>query len=221
MTKARRYSGHNLAQRLFDSLPKRWDGMQCILELKTVDYNWRQMEWIGWWFEYKAKEVLSALGARPGSAFGSVTFDCFLDGVWDFKSHPDGKSKWAYLNDEDAHGHLGWLIAIGDAEYDDSGAFKTWHDALKGSPSSYVRRGNAIGRKSRKRKIAFNLRSIIWIEFRSAAEIRVALNAGWMCRGMQAGQRNSNGAPRNPKYGFSLTRWRSYLGPLKGGAYPS
>jgi len=201
--------------------------MQCVQELKLADYNWRQMEWIGWWFEYKAKEILSALGAMPGSAFGSVKFDCFLDGVWDFKSHPQGTKTWAYLNDEDAvdeclkqHHHLGWLIAVGDAEYDLSGMFKQWHDALKGKPSAYVVEGKAIGRRSRRRKSAFKLQAIIWVEFRSGTELQDAIRAGWMCAGMQQGQRNSNGAARKPKYGFSLPRWRSYRGPLKGGQYP-
>lgn len=227
MTEKMTYSGQQIAKLLFDALPKRWDGMQCIQELKLADYNWKQMEWIGWWFEYKAKEILSGFGALPGSSFGSVKFDCFLDGVWDFKSHPLGKNKWAYLNDEDAvdacvqtHRHLGWLIAVGDAEYDESGFFKTWHDTLKGKPSAYVLAGHAIGRKSRRRKAAFNLNAVVWIEFRSEAEVQSAIQAGWLCRGMQSGQRNSDGSPRKPKYGFSHTRWRAYSGSVKGGQYP-
>lgn len=228
MAKKTKYSGGQIAEILFKALLPRWDGMQCVLDMQLGgDPNWPQMEWIGWWFEYKAKEILSALGAKPGSAFGSVKFDCFLDGVWDFKSHPIGKKTWAYLNDEEAvdaclktHSHLGWLIAIGQAEYDTTGFFKTWHDALKGKPSAYVLQGQKIGRKSRRRKSAFNLEAIVWVEFHSKAELSSAISAGWIRRGMQQGQQNSNGTPRKPKYGFSLNRWRTYSGPLKGGQFP-
>ena len=186
------------------------------------------MEWIGWWFEHKAKEILTAHGATEARDFGSVKFDCFLDGVWDFKSHPNGKSKWAYLNDEDAvneclstYRHIGWIIAVGKAEYDSNGLFKRWHDALKGEPSDYVQEGNLIGRSSRRRKTSFELEAIVWVEFRSQEELEIAIEAGWIRRGMQQGQRNSNGRPRKSKYGFCLSRWRTYSGPLKGGAYPS
>lgn len=35
-------------------LPTKWEGKSAILELKSADYMWRQMEWIGWYLEYKA-----------------------------------------------------------------------------------------------------------------------------------------------------------------------
>ncbi len=39
-------------------LKRNWNGKQCITESKEADYNWRQMEWIGWYFEYKSRRVL-------------------------------------------------------------------------------------------------------------------------------------------------------------------
>ncbi len=33
-------------------LPISWDGRSCVLELKEADYNWRQMEWWEFYFEF-------------------------------------------------------------------------------------------------------------------------------------------------------------------------
>ena len=212
-------TGQQLAEHLIKSLPSYWDGKQCILELKTAEYQWKQMEWIGWWFEHKAREILAPLGATRGPKFGNMVFDCWIDRPWDFKTHPikPGKSDFAYLNDEEAvndclnqHGFLGLLIAVGDADYDTSGAFKAWHDKLKGKPSAYVQQGLTIGRASRKRKHGFNLREVVWLEFKTLTELKSAIQSGWLKPGMQTGQQNSNGAPRRAKYGFSYNRWRSY-----------
>ena len=218
-------SATSIAQALAISIPEYWDGKACVEELKAADYNWRQMEWIGWWFEYRALRILRSMGATQGPTLGSVAFDCMLDGVWDFKTHPKrGKGvDYAYLNDEDAvntclssYGHVGWLIAAGQAVYDIDGEFKKWHDELKGSVSAYVRQGQAIGRRSRLRKAAFRLEEIIWIEFRSAADVNSAVAARVLQRGLQAGQQNADGSARNPKYGFSYLRWRTYVS--SGGA---
>ena len=38
---------------LNSTLPKKVDGKAAILELKQAGYQWRQMEWIGWYFEHK------------------------------------------------------------------------------------------------------------------------------------------------------------------------
>ncbi len=153
--------GSVIARYLTERLPRYWDGKACIEELRHADYQWKQMEWIGWWFEYRAMQLLAPLGAQVGPTFGSVTFDCSLNGVWDFKTHPrkPKESGHAYLNDEEAvdsciasHQHLGWIIAVGTAVYDETGDFKRWHDELKGAESKYVAAGRKTGRKSRKRK---------------------------------------------------------------------
>lgn len=217
--------GERIARRLAVSLPKRWEGKNCILELKEADYHWRQMEWIGWWFEHRAKRIVKEMGGGEGPEFGHVVFDCSFDGTWDFKSHPlgSGSGGWAYLNDESAveasihqGGHVGWIIAVGSAEYDKGGEFKAWHERLKGEESEYVRRGRRIGRPSRRRKSAFVLEEIVWFEFRDVPSLSQAIRHGWMKRGMQQGQRNSDGTPRAPKFGFSHSRWRSYCDSAEG-----
>lgn len=212
-------TGRLLAETLVASLPKRWDGRDCIRELKAENYHWRQMEWIGWWFEFKAKQILTAVGGTAGPRFGNMVFDFSLNGTWDFKTHPTNSrsSGSAYLNDQEAvddclrtSSHVGWIIAVGEAEYDETGQFKVWHDELKGAESAYVREGRAVGRRSRRRKCAFQLREIAWFEFKSAAQLQEAIDAGWLCSGMQAGQQNADGTARRPKYGFSHARWRTY-----------
>ena len=214
-------NGKQIAETLARALPKHWDGEACVSELHAADHQWRQMEWIGFWFEYRARQILAPLGATRGPTFGNMCFDCAINGVWDFKSHPTGgaASKMAYLNDEEAvleclklEQHLGWIIAVGEASYDTDGQFKTWHDRLKGNESDYVQAGRKIGRASRRRKAAFELKGIVWFEFRSATELDTAVRAGWMSRGMQAAQRNSDGNARRAKFGFSYSRWRAYSG---------
>ena len=42
-----------LLKRDLSRLPKFWDGKSCVLELKDADYQWKQMEWWAFYFEYK------------------------------------------------------------------------------------------------------------------------------------------------------------------------
>ena len=37
-----------------------WDGKQCVEYLQKHNYQWKQMEWIGWYFEHRAKQILDA-----------------------------------------------------------------------------------------------------------------------------------------------------------------
>jgi len=118
-----------ISQILRQGLPDKWDGKQCILELKNANYQWRQMEWIGWYFEYKAINLLQArFGIRPGPSFGFTRFDFKLNFVWDFKSYPLNSTShpWVIVNDREAidkciasFGGVGVVIAEGEVEYDD------------------------------------------------------------------------------------------------------
>lgn len=40
-----------IKRKLID-LPRNWDGKQCVLELKEANYNWKQMEWWAFYFEF-------------------------------------------------------------------------------------------------------------------------------------------------------------------------
>jgi len=48
------------------NLPKFWEGKSCVLELKEADYNWRQMEWCGWYFEFKVRQMFADKFVFPG-----------------------------------------------------------------------------------------------------------------------------------------------------------
>ena len=91
---------------LLSEIVSNWDGKKCILELKKAKYQWRQMEWIGWYFEYKAYQVLSSkLGGETGPKYGRTQFDYLRNGfVWDFKAHIESSSShpWAIMNDCEA-----------------------------------------------------------------------------------------------------------------------
>ncbi len=210
-------TGHRIGDLLLSQMRGRWDGRVCVEYLRRFDYQWRQMEWIGWYFEQRARSVLvEALGGGPGPCYGNVEFDYACDGVWDFKAHPTNQAAgWAYLNDVEAvrtcvheHRHLGWVIAHGTADYDATGTFKAWHDALKGKTSAYEVERIRRGAKSRRRKVAFSLEGVAVVEFHGRDDLDAAVRAGWLREDMQERQRNADGSPRAAKYGINLSLWR-------------
>ncbi|MDO8873674.1 MAG: hypothetical protein Q7V05_13240 [Methanoregula sp.] len=126
------------------------DGKAAIIELKEVDYQWKQMEWIGWYSEHKLFTILTQkIGGRKGPAFGNTTFDYQKNYVWDFKAHPGKNPKEKInepmiLNDREAldlciqqYQGIGFIVVHGQAVFDSSGEFKAWHDELKGGHSTY------------------------------------------------------------------------------------
>ena len=50
--------------------------------------HWRQMEWIGFYFQFLCDQRLTALGEIPGPKYGRSEFDGFFEIPWDFKAHP-------------------------------------------------------------------------------------------------------------------------------------
>jgi hypothetical protein len=193
------------------SLPTHWDGRQAILELKDADYQWRQMEWIGWFFEFRACEALrERFGNHPGPTYGKTRFDFQLGNVWDFKAHSAGGSSWTIINDQEAvdfcirdHGGLGVALAIGTAQYDDArGTFKAWHDTLKGGLSAFERERVGRGAPSRRRKTAFDLRRYLFL-WLTRNLIDRGLTRGWIDE-FQRDMRNAGGSPRRPKYKIDL-----------------
>ena len=47
-----------------ETIPKIWDGKTSILELKENNFQWRQTEWIGFWFELWCRKNLNQLPTR-------------------------------------------------------------------------------------------------------------------------------------------------------------
>ena len=78
----------SIGNRLKFSLPKQWDGKSCVSQMKDSGCrHWRQMEWIGFYFQFCCDMYLPEVMKIPGPKYGRVEFDGFLDIPWDFKAH--------------------------------------------------------------------------------------------------------------------------------------
>jgi hypothetical protein len=201
----------SLFDQLLKVLPRYVDGKKAILEMRDGgSTNWRQMEWIGFWFEFfLEKNLIPILGGARGPTFGTTQFDFKKKFVWDLKAHPSG-AKNLILNDqiaikkciESEHG-LGFIIISGSAKYDSNGGFKKWHDILKGGTSAYEKNRIARGASSRRRKISFEPENLHALWFDDIGDINSAVNNGWL-KSFQTDMKNSNGKPRPAKFQFNL-----------------
>ena len=199
-------------EKLLVRMPSRWDGRKAILEMRDAEYaHWKQMEWIGFYFQFLCDTKLVPLVKIPGPKYGRVEFDGFLEIPWDFKVHPNKnakghENKYVIVNDRLAilraikeFGAAGLVLAIGDAEYNDENrSFQIWHKELKGGLSKYEKQRILRKAPSRLRKTAFRLR-----------EIRLILLDDKKVRGLglfQGGFRNSDGRPRKAKVLLNLDK---------------
>jgi len=195
-------------------LPKTIDGKVAVLAMKDGgSKNWRQMEWIGWWFEHFVEtEIKPRIGNTVGPKYGHTTFDFKLNYVWDLKAHPDHKNE-LLLNDQGAikkcaeeNGGLGFIIVEGAVDYDDENeTFKKWHDLQKGKTSKYVEDRIARKAPSRRRKAQFTPTTILGVWLPSVRLINEGIHDGWIL-GFQENMRNSDGHPRNAKFKFNLSK---------------
>jgi len=193
-----------ILQSTLPQLPKLWDGKSCVLELKDADYNWRQMEWCGWYFEFKVRQILADKFQFPGDKFENVNFD--LKGVinWDIKAKASTSDEgMVILNDKTAmensiatHGFHGEIIGLFDVEYNDvDRTFQRWHTDLKGGKSKYELQREQRTSTSRRRKTSAELWKIALV----VLEEQDLQKLGTMNQGI-----NSNGQPRPPKYTLDL-----------------
>lgn len=182
-------------------IPKVWDGKSAILEMKKSDYSqWKQMEWIGFYFQFLCEHFLSNIMTIPGPQYGNVKFDGFKDIPWDFKAHAiNTSSHQIIVNDSEAiakgikdYGAVGLILALGEVEYNDSKrTFQKWHEKLKGGLSEYSLERIKRGAWSRLRKVSFNLQQISFIKITDETLVE--------CGSFQSNFRNSNGRPRREK----------------------
>ncbi len=182
-------------------LPRDWDGKSAIHEMKRRDFQWRQLEWIGFYGEMIAKEALSNHCRIPGKKYGNVVFDAFCLINWDIKVHPVHQPS-AILNDREAidlsvdeNGHHGLIMLCVDCQYDADGSFKAWHDTLKGGLSLYEKERIYRKAPSRKRKTSATL-----------TDIHIVLLDKESCERLGSAQkdwRNADGSPRREKYSIA------------------
>jgi len=187
------------------SLPRIWEGKKSVLELKEGgDKNWKHMEWWAFYFEFLCRQRLAKIFQFPGEKIGSVSFDLKGSANWDIKAKAiKSDDHRCILNDCRAidatiakYGEIGILVALCDVEYNDiNRTFQRWHSRLKGGLSNYEKERRTRTSVSRYRKTRAVLMEILFLRFDKDSTSRL----GEMKQG-----RNSNGAPRPPKYMLDL-----------------
>jgi hypothetical protein len=193
-------------EKRFSSIPVEWDGKNAILEMKKQDYpHWRQMEWIGFYFQYLCEKLLAGIFEFQKPVYGRVSFDGLYHIPFDFKAHAINTSAHQIIvNDSEAislaikeYGSVGVIIALGKVIYNDEDrSFQQWHEALKGGLSEYTKTRIARGAWSRLRKQTFSLSQISIIEITDKTLIK--------CGSFQEDFRNSDGSPRRKKVLLNL-----------------
>ncbi|HZX35276.1 MAG TPA: hypothetical protein VFF54_02160 [Thermodesulfobacteriota bacterium] len=191
------------AKELLSDLPVDWDGKKSVLELKKADFNWRQMEWWGFYFEFLCRQRLKNSFTIPGDNYGKARTACFdIKGSinWDLKAKAiKSDDHRSILNDTEAmnwsiekYGEHGLIIALCDVEYNDiNRTFQKWHQKLKGGKSKYEIDREQRTSVSRYRKTNVKLQEILFL---------VVNSKNVSSLGIHHQGRNSNGKPRPPKY---------------------
>jgi hypothetical protein len=201
-------TAQSIGNLLSASIQKHWDGKVCILQMKTSgNRQWRQMEWIGFYFQFCCETYLESIMEMPGPKYGRAEFDGLLGIPWDFKAHAmNTNSHQIIVNDSEAiaegikkFGSVGLILALGQVIYNDENrAFQKWHQDLKGGRSKYEVERIERGACSRLRKTHFDLQQISFIEITDKTLVK--------CGSFQNDFRNSNGSPRRPKVLIDLER---------------
>lgn len=198
--------GAALVNALMSRLDDHWDGRECVQWMrKSGSTQWRQMEWPGFYFEEKAREILNEAYPTPPVGgprvkWGKTPFDYASPSrVWDAKAHtektvsiprdgsaPRSGSRDAWLNDAqavrdcvNAQG-LGFLVLDGLAGFDTTGAFKAWHKKYGlsgGQPLSGYVSSTGVSRKRKSEFSPMTLRAL-WIQDIPSLDAGIA--AGWI-----------------------------------------
>jgi len=191
-----------MADVLKAGIPKFWDGRRSIQYMRENGCrNWRQMEWIGFYFQFLCEQKLAGMTMQiPGPKYGNVQFDAFCEVPWDFKAHAINTSSHEIIvNDSEAtasaikqYGQVGLVLALGKVAYNDEArTFQAWHQELKGEKSQYELDRIKRGAWSRLRKVSFDLQQISFIRITDSTLVK--------CGSFQSDFRNADGSPRRPK----------------------
>lgn len=190
-----------------------WNGKTAILEMKSGgSRHWKQMEWIGFYFELLCEKRLENVAIIPGPHYGRTGFDALKNIPWDFKAHATNTSAHSIIvNDSEAirrairrYGHVGLILALGDVVYnDEKRSFQRWHQKIKGGKSRYEIARIKRGAWSRFRKVSFRLRQIAFIVLSPESLQKTGL--------FQSAFRNSNGSPRRGKVLIDLEKLKKEI----------
>ncbi len=203
-----------LVAALAAACPPRWDGRDCVEQMRASEYrNWRQTEWVGWYFEFIGLPALiDAFGGGPVS-IGSTEFDYQRDFIWDLKTHaqkdltdPRDVAGRTPLNDKEAmelcvqeRGTLGFLVLSGRPSFEELAEFDAWHRGLRGKPRS-------SSATPRRLKTALHPMTVEAYAFDGADSLRDAEEARALMLFSQG--RQAGGSTRRPKYQMDLVKAR-------------
>ncbi len=198
---------------IFKKFPKTVDGKNAILEMKEGNgKNWKQMEWMGFYFEYWCNDNLKDLMEMPcAKKYGHASFDGFLSKPWDFKCHAIESGNIVPINDYDAifnaideFGSLGIILAECSVDYDNESLdFKKWHDTVKGKTSRYEQKRIKRNAPSRRRKTRINISKITCVRCDDKLFAK--------CKSFQKNFRNANGTSRREKISLDLSKIRNNI----------
>ena len=117
------------------------EGKEAIKEMKKQNYpHWKQMEWIGFYFEFLCQEVFGNLMEYHKISYGRTSFDGFLEVPFDFKAHAlNTESHQVIINDTEAtvkaidkYGCVVVIMALCEVKYNDEDrTFQKWHEDLE------------------------------------------------------------------------------------------
>ena len=187
-----------------------WDGRMCLEEMKSAGSSqWRQTEWQGFYFEYKALPALvTELGGGPVK-IQNTKFDYQVRNVWDLKAHsiygssgPQKQNHISQLNDKlsmevaISNGGLGLIVLSGIPSYSDV-EFTRWHKQIRG------------GGLEEPRKLLKNSFTPTYIDaffIPNEDELSKAISEKKIIDFKQGKQQNS--APRASKYSINLLKCR-------------
>lgn len=187
-----------------------WDGRSSVEEMRSAEFaHWRQMEWPGFYTEFKGLPTLLDLGGRRSEQrYANTLFDYSYGSTWDLKCHSDTSASMI-LNAADAvrarvdNGPLGFLIVEGLPEYDESGGFDEWHRAFT-REGARPRSTQSNSARSRRRKKAFYVRRFLGLVVENRQELASLVLNGTLTDSPQG--RQPGGASRGNKYHLNLTR---------------
>lgn len=201
-----------------------WDGRACVTWM--IENGVRgafDNEWQGFYFEARARDILSRAFAPshepPRSRYGNTVFDYSLRFVWDLKAHTASRilpktgdrrsgGRAAVLNDQEAVRRcvrdqgLGFLLLSGQAVMDEDGQFVEWHRALKTHHGVRIQPSNSGRSRVRKSSFAPMRLDALWLP--NLPTLDAAVAAGIVkvfAQGRQAPVAPGiRGRERRPKY---------------------
>lgn len=214
-------SNFDKAIKKIQSLDKIWHGAEVGQAMYDAeDTNWAQIEWIGWGFEFWAKNNLGEVFDIHSNVLPEhkTLLDAHNVFPWDFKTHVKfnarGKeNKLTPLNDKKAiddalekYGKIGFIVAEGEATFGD--VFEAWRLKTKGKMSKVQERNRSEGRRSRKRKDTFEVTCVnVYV---ITKEDMVTMKEQKIMTPFKQG-RQADGSERKEKYNFAADKVKPTL----------